>query len=305
MKLLAIISCIFLFLTNCKMSAWRFPHHHDVVSVGEKKVPISQLPVEKNIFMAAVMSSPLIMVKRQDGGREVTRFCSGVLLAGEGNLPRVLTNQHCFRKKVGEETDQIMPDACANTVIYFDQDAAKANKKGIMPKLERRCQRGSLRTSFVGDLAVFTLSEAMPSDYVVTDIWHETEIPANRRAFVIYYPSNPDAAKLQMVKIEGGFDGKAPPKLMNIHANCRIEDRIPATIHQSPQARAAIHKLPYAVAHGCTLVKGNGAGLIDVQTGKLLALHLGVLSVGKASVNIATHAMHLRQFLAAEEIALP
>ena len=113
--------------------------------------------------MAAVMSSPLIMIKLKDGRRRGARFCSGVLIAGKGDLLRVLTTQHCFRQTSAEETADIILDACANTVVYFDTNNKQEGKDGVVPKLERTCKRGSLRTSFEGDIAVFTLSAALPS----------------------------------------------------------------------------------------------------------------------------------------------
>ena len=297
----ALVACQF--SASCKMSAWRTPRHSIVT--GERKIPISELPMGREVFMAAVMSSPLIMIKLKDGRRRGARFCSGVLIAGKGDLPRVLTTQHCFRQTSAEETPDIIRDACANTVVYFDTDNKQEGKDGIVPKLERTCKRGSLRTSFEGDIAVFTLSAALPSSYTATEIWQDAEFPANRKVFAIYYPSNPSAVKgTKPVIVEGGFNGTVPPKLMNI-ANCHIERRIPANLHQSSQLQHAAHKLPYAVVHNCVLVKASGAGLIDMETGKLLALHFGHMAAGEVRVNTATHAMHLRQFLAGEKLTLP
>lgn len=286
------------FLAGCKTSAWRSPSPS--VVLGEKSIPFDELPMDKEIFIAAVMSSPLIMVKLKDGDRKGARFCSGVLIAGKGGVQRVLTTQSCFRQTIAKETPDIISDACANTVVYFDKHGA--SKGEIVPKLERGCKSGSLRTSFAGDIAVFTLSEGLPSDYKVTEIWQKNEFAANRKAFSIYY-------KGKLVKIEGGFNGKAPIKSMSL--SCRIERRVPPSIHQAPEMQQIAHKLPYAVAHNCIPTKGLGAGLIDMKTGKLLALHHNFLKVilegatTEHRLTIATHALHLRQFLDGEKIALP
>ena len=291
------------FFAGCKTTAWRTPSPYMVL--GDRVIPLDELPMGKEVFMAAVMSSPLIMVKLKDGNRKGARFCSGVLIAGK-DAPRVLTTQSCFKQTAAKETPDIISNACANTVVYFDKHDVPPRKKGdIVPKLERGCKSGSLRTSFAGNIAVFTLSEGLSSNYKVTEIWQEDEIIDKRKVFSIYYPSGlSPIGRIKPEKIEGGFNGKAPPKLMNM-ANCHIDQRLPPSFHQDPKLQHMVHKLPYAVAHNCIIKQGLGAGLIDMETGKLLALHYGQLQAGEHTLPIATHVLHLRQFLNGEKIALP
>ena len=309
---LLFVALTYLLLVSCKMSAWRASSPSAVIGENDTKktrtIPIDELPMGREIFVAATMSSPMIMVKISDGRRKGAIFCSGVLLAGEGDLPRVLTNSHCLMRNVKKESPDLIRDTCANTVVYFDKYDAQQGEDSIVPKLERTCKRGSLRTSFEGGVAVFTLSSALPARYPGIEIWSDNEFPANRKVFVIYYPSNPHSVEwIEMVKIEGGLDGKAPPKLMNVRG-CRIERRLPPRVSQYPNKGNSIYELLYSVAHNCMLAGGgSGAGLIDMETGKLLALHFGSLQVPStgARLNIATHAMHLHQFLAGEKLKLP
>ena len=271
-------------------------------------VDIDSLPIARKIFAAVSLSSPMIMVKLKKGRQTGARFCSGILLAGEGNLPKVLTNQHCFKQNPADLTQHLLPNACEHVVVYFDKSDAK-KKRGRIPKLERECKRGSLRTSFDGDLATFTLDKPLPAAYTYAKIWEEDEVPTNRGAFVLHYPSSVKESGIPLAKIKGGHKGKAPQKTLTVN-ECRILERFPPELLQRPQARPAGHRLRYSVRHTCDLVGGSsGAALLDVETGKVLALHFGSFQVesgrGVIGFNTATHAMHLRQFLAGEKLTLP
>lgn len=307
-----------LILTNCKTYIRGGDTSQPNYILGENDVrriadiDPDSLPIAREIFDAASISSPMIMIKLRKGLKTGARFCSGLLLAGTDNLPRVLTNHHCFVKDIKKLSPSIMPKACANTVVYFDKVGVKMSS-GVVPKLEYTCKSGSLRTSFEGDIAIFTLSKPLPPDYTFAKIWDTDEFPVNRKAFVIHYPSAKDAG-VGMVNIKGGLDGKAPAKSITVK-NCRIMEKMtPELLEQlaqsMPETRSAAHRLRYSVRHTCDLTGGSsGAALLDIETGKLLALHFGGLGVqtarGVLAFNTATHIMHLRQFLAGKQVTMP
>ena len=297
-------------MTSCKTSGWRADISQPDFILGPNDIRVvadidpDSLPIAREIFDKASVSSPMIMVKLKKGWKRGARFCSGILLAGTDGLPRVLTNQHCFREKAAEDTPNIKPDACASTVVYFDKIAVPHKRNGIVPKLVRKCKRGSLRTSFEGDMAIFTLAEALPSDYTFTDIWQDDEIPDGRQAFAIHYPSAKEAG-VGMVSIDGGINGKAPPKSITADS-CLVRMRFPSERADKPDLKNVAYKLRYSVIHNCDLAGGSsGAGLLDAETGKLLAVHLGGVGLTTINLNTATHALHLRQFLAGEKLTLP
>ena len=86
-----------------------------------------------------------------------------------------------------------------------------------------------------------------------------------------------------------------------------MEKVTPELVEQlPPEAQHAAHRLSYSVRHTCDLTGGSsGAALLDVETGRLLALHFGGLAVAAAAINTATHIMHLRQFLAGKQVTMP
>ena len=305
-----------LVLANCKAHTRGAATSQPDFILGENDVrrvadiDPNSLPIAREIFDAASISSPMIMVKLKKGRKTGARFCSGLLLTGTDSLPRVLTNHHCFLKDTKEIVPDIMPKACDNTVVYFDKAGAKVQRDGIVPKLERKCQRGSLRTSFEGDMAIFTLAKPLPPDYTFAKIWDDDEIPINRKAFAIHYPSTKDAG-VGMVSIKGGHEGKAPPKSITVK-DCSIQKRLPPELLDQPipEIKNSAHRLRYSVSHSCDLTGGSsGAALLDIETGKLLALHFGGLALpterGYVALNTATHIMHLRQFLAEKQITMP
>ena len=242
------------------MSAWRtsspFAMPPRTMSIPLDKLHLDKLPMEREVFTAAAMSTSMIMVKISDGRRKGAIFCSGVLVAGEGDLPRVLTKRPCLIKHDDDETPDLIRDTCANTVVYFDKHVIPRGK-GIVPKLERTCKRGSLRTSFEGGLAVFTLSEVLPSGYPGIEIWDEDELPLGRHAFMVHYPSHPQTARwIKMVRVEGGSGNKVPPKLINTRA-CMVGGRVQPRVINRPDARDSAHELRYSVFHTCMLSGGG------------------------------------------------
>ena len=297
-------------MTSCKTSGWRADISQPGFILGPNDVrrvvdiDPDSLPIARKVFDKASASSPMIMVKLKKGRKRGARFCSGILLVGTDGLPRVLTNQHCFREKAVEDTPNIKPDACASTVVYFDKIGVSHKRNGIVPKLVRKCKRGSLRTSFEGDMAVFTLAEVLPSGYTFTELWPKDEIPDERQAFAIHYPSAKEAG-VGMVRIKGGFNGKAPPKAITANS-CLVRMRFPSESLDQPNIKHVAYKLRYSLIHSCDLTGGSsGAGLLDAESGKLLAVHFGGVGLTTIFINTATHILHLRQFLNGEKVAFP
>ena len=101
-----------LILTNCKTHIRGTDASQPDYILGENDVmrvadiDPNSLPIAREIFDAASISSPMIMIKVRKGLRTGARFCSGLLLAGTDNLPRVLTNHHCFIKSEQKHCSQ-------------------------------------------------------------------------------------------------------------------------------------------------------------------------------------------------------
>ena len=328
--LVAVLTCML--LSNCKMSAWKTDTYGPGLVIGENDiervadVDPDTLPVAREIFDAASLSAPMLIVLHDAEEKRLTvANCSGLLVEGEGSLPRVLTNRHCF---LGPKEQKVSPATCARTFVYFDKVGTKQQSAHI-PKIERKCKSGSLRTSLEGDLAVFTLNASLPPNYAYAKIWEDNKISVSHSAFAIHYPDDPKAG-VGKVKITGQFEIPLPaskipalPKSLTIR-NCRLQRRAPfeqkfvkkliALGFPKDLAVSLPYKAPYAMLHACDLTGGSsGAALYDVKTGKVLALHFGMVAFivsqsGREAIfagNAATQAMHVRQFLNGEKVALP
>ena len=326
----------YLLLASCKMSAWKTETYGPGFVIGDNDIEIvadvdpDSMPIAREIFDAASLSAPMVIVLHHEEEKRLgLHFCSGLLVEGEGSLPRILTARHCFLgRKAGKKIQEVFPGTCERTFVYFDKVGNKQQSARI-PKIERKCKSGSLRVSRNGDLAIFTLDASLPPNYAYAKIWEDDKIPANRKAFAIHYPTDPKAG-VGKVNIEGQFDIPAPaskilvaPKSLTMR-NCRLKRRAPfeqkfvekliAMGLYKELAETLPYNAPYAITHSCDFTGGSsGAALYDMATGKVLALHFGMVAFivsqrGKEVMgigNAATHAMHLRQFLAGEKLTLP
>lgn len=261
--------------------------------------------IDEQVFAAAISAAPLIVIDVPD--EKNPRFCSGLLVAGKakGKSPRILTVASCFSKKEkAKEAVSITPmaDACANTTVYFKQQEIEDTSTVV--KLARRCQPGSLRTSTAASLAVFSLDAALPPDYPVTELWDDDGDITGRQVFAIHYPSAPNA-NVGKVSIKD-TDMLVPSQ--SLTDNCTIGGRIPERILNATQMQPHRHLFAYSIIHNCDFTEGSyGAGLLDVSTGKLLAVESIGLFLGGGdgttlAFNTAVHVKYVRQFLAGTAI---
>ena len=213
------------------------------------------------------------------------RHCFGSLLpAAEGEqLPRIITNRHCF----ATTREQLPTTACARTSVYFNFSQPDTTLLG------RRCLRGSLRAHTSADLAIFTLRRELPPLHQPFTLWKGT-IPAQREAFLLHYPH-----------VIHSFS--SPARSVNKLSGTRLYFPITAVsadgcIVKGRPKKGLWRLVPFGLAHSCDMTKGSsGAALIDFDTGKLLGVSWGglKLQVGKITkkVNFAVSADFLRKFI--------
>lgn len=217
------------------------------------------------------------------------KFCSGTLISPEtpGGFARVLTSHHCFAVTDGEDkaTRTLLPESCKGTKVYVGFVLGRTEKSAALG-----CQADSLRTNFDGDLGVFTLDAALPSDFHTLELWDGEDAPSGRAAVIVHYPDT---------QAEMAF---APGESMKLPvAQLTLRDC---------QTRGAFdvgewdldRTLPYSLKHTCDLVHGSsGSGLIDLETAKILGVNWGGIKistdVGTTVDNVATRASFVRAFL--------
>ena len=225
---------------------------------------MTAIEIPETVLEDATRASVLAVTAMNDGKQ---KFCSGSLIAGRdaGDLPRIVTNHHCFAKKVkntNRSLPEIVPEACEKTSVYFDFSIAEE-------PVTRKCKSGSLVTNYFADFAMFTIDEELPEEYQPFAIW-EGEVPANRKSFLIHHPSAKESKQgresEQILKDTGTY---FPKKAITVN-NCRVLGRFEEDFwHLNPN-------LPFGLRHTCDLVHGSsGSGLIDIETGQLLGVNWG------------------------------
>ena len=255
---------------------------------------IEDIEVPTAVLEKSIKSSVLIVTELRSGKH---KYCSGSLIAGrkEGDLPRIVTNHHCFAQKIkgtNRSLPDIVPEACEETTAYFDFSHAEE-------PLSRDCKSGSLVTNFAADFAVFSIDEELPDEYEPFQIW-VGEVPANRTAFLVHHPSAEESKQgresEEMLKGTGVY---FPKKAITVN-NCKVLGRFEEDFWSlNPN-------LPFGLRHTCDLVQGSsGSGLIDVTSGKLLGVNWGgiTLTVNKIERkdNVASSAKFLQEFVSAED----
>ena len=223
------------------------------------------------------------------------RHCIGSLVRGsrtkgKRNNLRIITNQHCF---AADGRREFYRRACTTTRVYFNFAQAEKSLSA------NRCKRGSLRSHFASDLAIFTLSKKLVSTHRPFVLW-KGRVPAGREAFLLHYPNvihsfaSPGQSVAFLPALERYF-----PILAVSSEGCEVMGR--------PQ-RGLWSKLPFGMAHSCDMTKGSdGAVLIDLQTGRLLGISWGGLKIqlGEITqkVNFATSADFLQRFMLGKPLA--
>lgn len=248
---------------------------------------------ETEVPQTAVDAAVLVATRMQD---KRIKFCSGTLVApaaGQTNY-RVLTNHHCFAETGadGKATKALLLEACTFTTVYFGYLSGQAKDAEAVT-----CTAASLRTSFEGDLAVFTLSHNAAERYRPIALWDGEEAPEGRAAVIVHYPDIEAEAETPP---EGG--PRLPTAAVTV-ADCKV-------IGLFDVAEWSLDRtLPYSLRHSCDLIHGSsGSGLIDVATGKLLGVNWGGIKItydsGVRTDNVATRASFARAFLEGSEASL-
>ena len=261
-------------------------------------IDIATIEIPASVLENAKRASVLAVTVMRDNKQ---RFCSGSLIAGRnaGDLPRIITNHHCFAKKVkntNRSLPEIVPEACEKTSVYFDFSIAEE-------PVARKCKSGSLVTNYFADFAIFTIDEELPPEYKPFAVW-EGEVPANRKAFIIHHPSAKESKQgresEQILKETGTY---FPKKAITVN-NCQVLGRFEEDFwHLNPN-------LPFGLRHTCDLVHGSsGSGLIDVETGQLLGINWGgiTLTINKVERkdNVASSAKYLQEFVSTHNVTSP
>lgn len=232
----------------------------------------------------------LIATRLQD---KRVKFCSGTLVAPEegGQTLRILTNHHCFAVPGadGKATRTLLVEACSFSTVYFGFLAGMTQTAEAVG-----CQPGSLRTSFEGDLAVFTLAHNPQAKFQPLALWQGEDGPVGRQAAIVHYP---DVEAQAETPPDGG--PKLPTAAITV-TDCQVSGVFATSEWELDRT------LPFSLRHTCDLIHGSsGSGLIDVQTGTLLGVNWGGIKItyddGVRVDNVATKASFAQAFLDGRE----
>lgn len=279
------------------------------------KIDVASVDIDSDVLEAAQRSSVLVVTRLEKGG---AKHCSGSLIEARkaGGLPRVVTNHHCFAKKLADESrssEELIPEACHETKVFFttdieDEDEETTEQERTTGKRATRyptysCQKGSLKTNYGADLAIFTIAEPLPDDYQPFKIWQGV-VPANRPAFIIHHPSAKKTGDEEEKNSQESIGGMTMPTKAITNKDCRVVGRF------EPELWDKNPNLPFGLRHTCDLVSGSsGSGLIDAQTGQLLGVNWGGITFTINDVerqdNVASSAEFLEQFVNEGDITTP
>jgi V8-like Glu-specific endopeptidase len=280
---LLIAAAVILSFTGCKKAsevsraAYIVGPTNDIKKMGEserKEIPAS-------VYNASVL------IATQTADKKI-KFCSGTLIAGNGlNNYRVLTNHHCFAKQDGDgkAIDELLPEACTNTRVYFGYYAGHTRETATTG-----CLADSIQTNFNGDLGIFTLSKNPPLPYLPLQLWDGETVPEGRKAYIVHYPDiaenleaiNPTAARLPVAAVTT--------------QDCKVSGLF------DPAEWDLDRTLPYSLRHTCDLIHGSsGSALVDAQTSTLIGVNWGGIKITYASGtrvdNVATRIDFIKAFL--------
>jgi len=284
-NLILVIFSSVLLATGCK----------DKVSLTKSGYIISKNDIElfqpndkHKEYLDISKSTPLISTLLNNGNR---KFCSGALIGPDENdplkRPRILTNFHCFAKvdKNKKIIDEFLDEACANTDIHFN-----FNISNSVDTLTAECTEGQLKGDFITDLAVFTLSENLPKEYVPLELWDEDSSIDGREAFILHHPD----IKQNFRPIDGSKVNL--PATAITETDCKV-------IGDFPKDEWPLDPvLAFSTKHDCDLIHGSsGSALIDKQSNKILGINWGGIEITfknqHTKNNSATKATYIRSFL--------
>ncbi len=266
--------------------------HARMFIIGERS---DIVPVTAGMTIPQQVRSASVLVTTKLADR-TTRFCSGTIVAADekGGRPRVLTNHHCFARQSADGStvyEDLVPEACQETSVYFDFTRENASKSS-----QRVCLKGSLRTYYDADLAVFELDgEAIsvaPLEVAAQDV---DTVGAD--ALVVHFPG------IEQNMVEAFGNGLKLPVMSATINDCRILGGF------RNDEFALDRALPFAIKHSCDLVHGSsGSALIDAETSKIIGVNWGGIEIKRASavttVNAATRASFVKEFLDGDISAL-
>ncbi len=267
-------------LANISTTAFILGNSDDIRKIedhGEAEVP-------EAIKNAAVLISTALT----GGGR---KLCSGTLVAPADNdttqSPRVLTNHHCFANidEHGDVKAEPLAEACVNTSVYLGFIAGNTKNATVL-----KCTQASLRSDVTGDLAVFTVTGTVPTQYKPLGVWPDADIAADRDAIVVHFP---DVAQNY---IAHGTPPIRLPVAAVTAANCQ-------TSGDFPQSEWYLDStLPFSLQHTCDLEHGSsGSALIDRDTLTILAVNWGGIKINYKTnsriTNAGTKADYVGAFL--------
>ena len=271
---------------GCKKATQQGSYQGYIVGVGNDIVPITK--ENEGSVPPRVLGASVLLATRSADGR--VKFCSGVIIAPEGptDKPRVLSNHHCFAQTIGESdvSTELMPEACIGTHVYFSlirDEVTRETKFGT-------CLKGSLRTHFDADVAVFQLGEMPPPETTSLTLWSGVDPATDRKALLVHYPDLTE--NLVTLSSERA---RLPAAAMTVN-DCK-------TLSTFDQSQWKLdHSLPYGLQHTCDLVHGSsGSALVDADTQTILGLNWGGIKVkigqDTLTYNVATRARYINAFL--------
>lgn len=257
--------------------------------------PDNVVAVPPNVQAAAV----LLTITINQGKR---KFCSGTLIPGEnGGNYRILTNHHCFAPEEDDKrkvTDDIVQGACEGARVFFGFFRDQLDRREV-----GRCQPGSFRNDFQGDLAVFTLEQNPTPRFQPAEFWTDGDVPGGRSGLIMHFPTieatAPDADKNLVLEPEAGI--KVPVAQFTV-ADCETLGPFPAQEWQLDKS------LKMGFKHTCDLKKGSsGSGLWDAVTGRLIGVNWGGITLKYTDpdrtevFNVATNINYVKLFLEHKE----
>lgn len=281
-------------LTACKKAP--SVSHASYIIGGTDDIETIEGSVRDEIPAAHLNSAVVIAIRLNDS--QTKKYCSGTLIdpAGPSENPRIITNHHCFTEG-GESTASIpretIPDPCGNVFVHFGFIKGATAQSAL-----GRCQPGSFRNDFEGDLAVFTLDKAPGAPYKPAKFW-QGEVPGGRKARIVHHPMIEDTSRRRQEDVvHDATLGIDLPVAQVTRSNCQ-------TIGLFPQTEWGLDKaLGMGIKHTCDQRKGSsGSSLWDVETNTILGINWGgiILSYADSSdsetYNVATRAPYVLAFL--------
>ncbi len=283
----AVMSLGLILAASCKPKADRSMAGY-IIGANNDIIPADKARASGSSIPDRVAHAAVLIATHLDEGK--VKFCSGTLIAPEmaSSMPRILTNHHCFAitDSKGLATESLLPESCVKTTIYFGVGTVAPGGE----LLKNSCAKGTLRTHFGADLAVFNLTSAAPEGFSPLDIARKS--PANgQRGVVVHYPD----VESNLTRLAG--ERVSLPSASYTDKDCKII---------GPFANAEFkldRSLAFSLKHTCDLLHGSsGSAIVNADTLELVAVNWGGIKIRYGekveTVNAATDVMFVRAFLA-------